>query len=233
MTPSFSLKSILALLAVAIASSRFPETYAENVRITVTGTVATANPGMGYTVGDPVSFFWVVNDYAPQTPYGSINAGLRMSWDYNGPANPQLFASAGGTGLAGTFEPGSYSYFMTYSSGEFEIEYDGTPTGLYLAASPSTPLNYNFMSAVLTAPGFSGFPVEPTLPNPTTYLADYFGTYSIGSSTSFEMQAGALKATFTPTGLTIAPVPEPSTYAMALAGLACGGYSMFRRRRAR
>jgi formylglycine-generating enzyme required for sulfatase activity len=27
-------------------------------------------------------------------------------------------------------------------------------------------------------------------------------------------------------------VPEPSTYAMALAGLACGGYSMFRRRRA-
>jgi formylglycine-generating enzyme required for sulfatase activity len=28
-----------------------------------------------------------------------------------------------------------------------------------------------------------------------------------------------------------APVPEPSTYAMALAGLACGGYSMFRRRK--
>ena len=28
-------------------------------------------------------------------------------------------------------------------------------------------------------------------------------------------------------------VPEPSTIAMALAGLACGGYSMFRRRRAR
>ena len=28
-------------------------------------------------------------------------------------------------------------------------------------------------------------------------------------------------------------VPEPSTYAMTLAGLACGGYSLFRRRRAR
>jgi hypothetical protein len=26
-------------------------------------------------------------------------------------------------------------------------------------------------------------------------------------------------------------VPEPSTYAMALAGLACGGYSMFKRRK--
>ena len=30
-----------------------------------------------------------------------------------------------------------------------------------------------------------------------------------------------------------APVPEPSTCAMALAGLACGGYSLFRHRRAR
>jgi hypothetical protein len=29
------------------------------------------------------------------------------------------------------------------------------------------------------------------------------------------------------------PVPEPSTCAMALAGLACGGYSLLRRRRAR
>ncbi len=31
----------------------------------------------------------------------------------------------------------------------------------------------------------------------------------------------------------VVAVPEPSTYAMALAGLACGGFSMFRRRRAR
>jgi hypothetical protein len=29
----------------------------------------------------------------------------------------------------------------------------------------------------------------------------------------------------------VVPVPEPSTYAMALAGLACGGYSMWRRRK--
>jgi formylglycine-generating enzyme required for sulfatase activity len=34
-------------------------------------------------------------------------------------------------------------------------------------------------------------------------------------------------------GFRLAAVPEPSTCAMALAGLACGGYSMFRRRRAR
>ena len=34
-------------------------------------------------------------------------------------------------------------------------------------------------------------------------------------------------------GFRVASVPEPSTYAMALAGLACGGYSLFRRRCAR
>lgn len=32
-------------------------------------------------------------------------------------------------------------------------------------------------------------------------------------------------------GATIAAVPEPSTYAMALAGLLCGGYSLLRRRK--
>jgi hypothetical protein len=32
-------------------------------------------------------------------------------------------------------------------------------------------------------------------------------------------------------GVSIAPVPEPSTCVMALAGLACGGYSMLRRRK--
>jgi hypothetical protein len=32
---------------------------------------------------------------------------------------------------------------------------------------------------------------------------------------------------------TAIPLPEPSTCVMALAGLACGGYTMFRRRRAR
>jgi hypothetical protein len=40
-------------------------------------------------------------------------------------------------------------------------------------------------------------------------------------------------ATFNAATGTISVVPEPSTYAIALTGLACGGYSMFRRRRAR
>jgi hypothetical protein len=235
------MRSLLSLrhlvVVVGITLGLMPQARAGNVRITMNGTVASADPGMGYTVGDPVSFFWVVNDFAPQTPFGSVVPGLRMSWDYNGPANPQLFASAGGTGLAGTFEPGSYSFFMTYPTGEFEIEYDGTATGLYLAANPSTPLTYNFAEVVLAAPGFSGFPLEGTLPNPATYLADYFGTYSITSFDSFELKAGALKAEFTPTSFTIAaePAPVPEIDQAGIAGvaalLACGFGLLERRRR--
>ena len=55
----------------------------------------------------------------------------------------------------------------------------------------------------------------------------YFGLRS--DAPSFGSDAGtAIPTTFSPVA-----VPEPSTYAMALAGLACGGYSMLRRRRTR
>ena len=43
-----------------------------------------------------------------------------------------------------------------------------------------------------------------------------------GQSASFDASTGYIS---------IMGVPEPSTYAMALAGIACGGYSMWRRRK--
>jgi hypothetical protein len=64
------------------------------------------------------------------------------------------------------------------------------------------------------------------------------GTYSgltfTGLSGVWTAVAGSQQLTFTEsTGQLsfIAAVPEPSTYAMALTGLACGGYSLFRRRK--
>jgi PEP-CTERM motif len=47
-----------------------------------------------------------------------------------------------------------------------------------------------------------------------------------GSTATFSRSLYGISET-----LTVAPVPEPSTCAMALAGLACGGYSLFRRRK--
>jgi T5SS/PEP-CTERM-associated repeat protein/autotransporter-associated beta strand protein len=55
------------------------------------------------------------------------------------------------------------------------------------------------------------------------------GNFSAVNATGL---AAGQSATFNPTTGFITVVPEPSTCAMALAGLACGGYSLFRRRRA-
>ena len=53
------------------------------------------------------------------------------------------------------------------------------------------------------------------------------------SSSEFQILSGAYESTPNVAVLAgaAAAVPEPSTCAMALAGLACGGYSLFRRRR--
>ena len=64
------------------------------------------------------------------------------------------------------------------------------------------------------------------------------GPYTLESSgvTRFELQEtgpDVYAQSYSATGRTItfAAVPEPSTCVMALAGTACGGYSMFRRRK--
>jgi hypothetical protein len=56
------------------------------------------------------------------------------------------------------------------------------------------------------------------------------GNFSAVNATG--LAAGQL-AIFNPATGFISVVPEPSTWASLLAGLACGGYTMFRRRRAR
>jgi hypothetical protein len=112
------------------------------------------------------------------------------------------------------------------------------------AIAPSTigsdPTTYsgNFISGANV--GFDAFiNFEAWLALPTDYVAGN----PINSSSSFNRSLSSLGLTSGTTyswnygadtiSINIAPVPEPSTCAMALAGLACGGYSMFRRRRAR
>jgi hypothetical protein len=56
------------------------------------------------------------------------------------------------------------------------------------------------------------------------------GNFSAVNATGL---AARQSATFNPATGFITVVPEPSTYAMALAGLACGGSSLVRRRRVR
>jgi len=65
------------------------------------------------------------------------------------------------------------------------------------------------------------------------------GNYNYGwANLSYEVSSeiatmtSAAMVTTVNQAVSVGVVPEPSTYALALAGLACGGFSLFRRRRA-
>lgn len=62
---------------------------------------------------------------------------------------------------------------------------------------------------------------------PGGYRGGFWGDYAVNLSSSIRNSNYPLMGL----GFRLAAVPEPSTYAMALAGLACGGYSMWRRRK--
>jgi hypothetical protein len=63
------------------------------------------------------------------------------------------------------------------------------------------------------------------------FNSNYVSEFSLSGATASPVKS--ITTPNNPVGITLkaAPVPEPSTYAMALAGLACGGYTMFRLRK--
>jgi hypothetical protein len=76
--------------------------------------------------------------------------------------------------------------------------------------------------------------IYTNLGTPGTWLGGGANPPEVG--TNLETSLGAMNLSagsfeFNTGSFTIAPVPEPSTCMMALAGLACGGYSMWRRRK--
>ena len=173
------MRSLLSLrhlvVVIGITLGLMSQARAGNVTITLNGTVATADPGMGYTVGDPVSMFWEVKDAPPAVPPGYVSANVSY-WEDNGnPGTPPLFASVGGTGIAGTYQTAAipYDYITLRDSGGVEIEHDEDNDGLYLAANPTFKFSYNFVDLVVTATGFTGFTPDAVLPNPTTYYPEH------------------------------------------------------------
>ena len=62
----------------------------------------------------------------------------------------------------------------------------------------------------------------------TEFLTTTYSDWGLTPGSSRQVTINGTSETVT---INIAPVPEPSTYAMAFAGLTCGGYSMFRRRK--
>jgi hypothetical protein len=208
----YSLRSNLAALLVgaALALGATAATQAAPIVITVTGTVRQADAGMGYTVGQNVSFQWLLNDYAPQTPVGS-RGGSAGSYTYswtqeNVGSEPKLWSNVGGSGISGTYQEGSggtpfdrlqvsqlkvatpFQPFSIYMKTDGFSNADNR--GLYLSSDSSLLVQSLDFAGNIVSP-FPENSFDPTLPNPVTYLNGYAGTYSATnlSNTSFYLTA--------------------------------------------
>ena len=184
---------------------------------------------------------------------GDLNLGYGGVFDltalasgtYSLPSTGNLIGSGTLTGnghtlaVLGAFQPGNSPGTVTVDTG-FTLDLSGVTSTTFDITSPLfTPGTYDLVNGngTLIFGGilnlaFSGGSYD----NGTDVLQLFSntggrsGNFSAVNATGL---AAGQSATFNAAMGFITVVPEPSTYCVALAGLACGGYSMFRRRRAR
>ena len=146
----------------------------------------------------------------------------------------------------------SNSFVVQYSAsngtflGDVISEVPGSAPGFYGLAASETSLYLSFyytsgyISEYTTAGSLVNAKLIDNLNAPQNLVlseTDLYvleiGSNRIGQYTTSGQTVNAALVTGLSDPQNLAVVPEPSTVAMALAGLACGGYSLFRRRRAR
>jgi len=144
----------------------------------------------------------------------------------------------------------SNSFVVQYSAsngtflGDVIPEVPGGPPGFYGLAASETSLYLSFyftngyISEYTTAGSLVNAKLIDNLVGPQNLVlseTDLYvleiGSNRIGQYTTSGQTVNAALVTGLSDPQNLAVVPEPSTYAMALAGLAFGGYSMFRRRK--
>ena len=138
----------------------------------------------------------------------------------------------------GTVPEGSYALRLAIGDA---ISQTITPpaSGSYLVSIQTKDWQVSYSDLLMTIGGASVvIPIGTT--GETQLIASLSGStaLSIGWQPLAGQEADAASEDFNGHGvvmdaISVTAVPEPSTCAMALAGLACGGYSLFRRRRAR
>ena len=192
--------------------------------ITVGGLITvTADDGESFKAGDTFTYSFTFDDQTVDTDIQTFNARFN--------AAVSAFSLSRGVANVGTWDP---------AAGTFAV----APVKNFIAGANSD-------SVTIQATG-SGFPAingqsffDVGLSFGFSGVQDFVDT---GSGQTFAQVAGVSPLDFATVSwtfaeirntnlgspaltMTVAPVPEPSTYAMALAGLACGGYSVFRRRK--
>ena len=182
---------------------------------------------------------------------GDLNLGYGGVFDltaltsgtYSLPSTGDLIGSGTLTGnghtlaVLGAFLPGNSPGTVTVDSG-FTLNLSNSGTSLFEITSPAfTAGTFDLVSGdgsvvfggILNLAFSGGSYAEGT--DVLQIFATTGGRSGNFSAVNATGLAAGQSATFNSATGFITVVPEPSTYAMALAGLACGGYTMFRRRK--
>lgn len=140
--------------------------------------------------------------------------------------------------VLGAFQPGNSPGIVTVDTG-FTLDLSGaTDTTVDITDPLFTAGTYDLVNGngSMIFGGIFNLAFSGTFADGTDVLQLFSNTGGFSgdfaSVVSTGLAAGQF-ATFNATTGSISIVPEPSTYAMALAGLACGGWQMWRRRRLR
>ncbi len=135
----------------------------------------------------------------------------------------QIAGDGSGSGVAGT------GYDSIVVSGSDGLSYGGELSLMFSNASDFVlGTTFNLFSHSGSAAGALEY---VTAGGSGNYAGLSFTSDGNGVWTSDWVAATRQMLVFTESTGNLVVVPEPSTWAMALAGLACGGYSMFRRKK--
>jgi MYXO-CTERM domain-containing protein len=229
-------KRILFAVLIAVLSGNFL-----GAQITFTVQATANSTGYGYTDGLNYTFVFQTGGSYPNASTLSANSvflGTDNLWIEEEVSENSLFLGVTGTGLQGTFARSAspYSYVGNESGGRLILRVGrdyGASGNIGLSALDSTMLsgiNFNIPDVLLSSPAFSG-----SFSDPVGYWASHVGNYlpvDSGRTLWLEDTSDVVIMDFTPTSVTVAAVPEPTTMALGL-GVAVLGLALVRRRRVR
>lgn len=226
---------------------------AGRAQVTITLHATPTSDSLGYVTTQTYDFVFVLNSDSAAGSAGSAVADDHYDWSDEFTFHPPVWSSVSGDGLAGTWvQPvagiaDNASHLLITTSASTFVSPQITPgtTGNFqvLAAADQSnigltaqghPVQWIYFSGNFTGLNFTG--IGSSLADPNVYMAGFTGTYATSTSYRGWLRTTDLEnAFFTINSLSVsvAAIPEPSTWAALTLGLALCGVGAYRRRRLR
>ena len=223
------MKMKLHLILLSMVSSGLT-TLANPIQISVTGSAA-ANR-FGYVEGQSYTFNWIINESYSGNPGDNFHSTVNQ-WIEQTTAHAMVFSSISGDGITGTFTQPSDSFDAPTS--DLTI-LDGSSDKFFaLAGSKSGSTGIGTQMNGTDMRGMQAYALEivefvnpAALTNPTSYFAEYTGTYVPTSGLVYLGSTSNGFLDFLATSVTIETIPEPAS--ATLIAIFGGGAALFRRR---